>query len=245
MAFRWQLRVPPCGRNRWNVWRSPGRLDGTLKASWRGSMQALQVRSDATITAQAPWGRSRLAGSSAIPLDGAVHLAYDGSSDVVSLQQYAPPHAAHHSYARRYSGQSVQPRDTSAGQTICTKSICWRSPCGDLLAAQTQPASKPPELLGLGGSVSFNGQLQGSMKEPRLTGQLGGENVRYRGHNSAYVFGLELDLSSSGIALRQGRLQTGSQGRVEFDMAVGLRNWSYERENPVSLRVVANRSAGG
>ena len=78
------------------------------------------------------------------------------------------------------------------------------------------------------------------MKEPRLTGQLGGENLRYQ-RTTLRTLRTQLDLGSSGIALRQGRLQTSSQGRVEFDMTVGLRNWSYERENPVSLRVVTNR----
>jgi autotransporter translocation and assembly factor TamB len=99
---------------------------------------------------------------------------------------------------------------------------------------------KTAEPLGLGGSASFNGQLQGSLKEPRLTGQLGGENLRYRG-TTLRTLQTQLDLGSSALALRQGRLQTSSQGRVEFDMTVSLKNWSYERENPVSLRVVANR----
>ena len=105
---------------------------------------------------------------------------------------------------------------------------------------QAQPAANPPEPLGLGGSVSFNGQLQGPMKEPRLTGQLGGENLRYQ-RTTLRSLRTQLDLGASGIALRQGQLQTSSQGHVEFDIAVGLRNWSYAPENPVRLQVAANR----
>jgi hypothetical protein len=56
-----------------------GRLDGTVKASWHGNLQALQVRSDAVITAQAP------AGVWVCLFDGAC-LAYGGDSEVVSLE---------------------------------------------------------------------------------------------------------------------------------------------------------------
>src|SRR6476659_11295680 len=64
-----------------------GRLDGTVKASWHGNLQALQVRSDAVITAQAPAAKRVPANSRAVSLDGAVHLGYEGDSEVVSLQQ--------------------------------------------------------------------------------------------------------------------------------------------------------------
>ncbi len=216
-----------------------GRLDGTVKASWRGSMQALQVRSDAVITAQAPFAKGAPAGSSAIPLDGAVHLAYDGGSDVVSLQRtyLRTPHTTltlEGTLGKRCS-LGIQARSDDLREVDLLALVVRGSADG-----HDQRASKPAEPLGLGGSASFSGQLQGSMNEPRLTGQLGGENVRYRG-TTLRTLRTQLDLGSSGIALRQGRLQTSSQGRVEFDMTVGLRNWSYGRENPVSLRVVANR----
>ena len=216
-----------------------GRLDGTLKASWRGSMQALQVRSDAVITAQAPLAKGAPAGSSAIPLDGAIHLAYDGSSDVVSLQRtyLRTPHTTLtlEGTVGKQCSLGIQARSDDLREVDLLALVARGSADG-----HAQPASKPPEPLGLGGSVSFTGQLQGSMKEPRLTGQLGGENLRYQ-RTTLRTLRTQLDLGSSGIALRQGRLQTSSQGRVEFDMTVGLRNWSYERENPVSLRVVTNR----
>ena len=72
-----------------------GRLDGTVKASWRGSMQALQVSSDAAITAQAPVEQRTAGGRSAIPLNGAVHLAYDGEQRCHIAAAHLPPHAAH------------------------------------------------------------------------------------------------------------------------------------------------------
>ena len=216
-----------------------GRLDGTVKASWHGKLQALQVRSDAVITAQAPAAKRVPASSSAVSLDGAVHLAYDGDSEVVSLE---------HTYL--HTPHTLLALEGTLGKQ-CRLGIQVRSDDlreADQLAlvvresvdAHDRRASKITEPLGLGGSASFNGQVQGSVKEPRLIGQLAGQNVRYRG-TTLSMLRTQLDLSSSVIALRQGRLQTSSQGRVEFDMSVGLKNWSYERENPVSLRIVADR----
>ena len=215
-----------------------GRLDGTVKASWRGSMQALQVSSDAAFTAQAVEQRTA-GGRSAIPLNGAVHLAYDGDNDVISLRRtyLRTPHtsvALEGSLGSR-SSLGIQARSDDLREVDLLALVVRGSAQG-----QAQPAATPPEPLGLGGSVSFNGQLQGPIKEPRLTGQLGGENLRYQ-RTTLRGLRTQLDLRAGGIALRQGQLQTSSQGRVEFDITVGLRNWSYAPENPVRLQVATNR----
>ena len=215
-----------------------GRLDGTVKASWRGSTQALQIRSDATITAQAPVEPGLAGGPTPIPLAGTVHVAYDSSSDVLVLRQtqLRTPHTTltlEGTLGNR-SSLGIQAQADDLHEIDLLALAVWRS-TGD----QTRQVPKRPELLGLGGSVSFNGQLQGPMKELGLTGQLGGENVRYQ-DTTLRRLRAELDLSPSGFALRRGQLQTGSQGNVEFDLAVGLRHWSYGPENPISVQVAAS-----
>src|SRR5206468_773408 len=95
-------------------------------------------------------------------------------------------------------------------------------------------------LLGLGRSISFDGQLQGKVKDPRLTGQVGGENVRYQ-NTTLRALRARLDFASSGIALHEGQIQTSSQGRLEFDITAGLTDWSYTPQSPLRVRVAANK----
>ena len=215
-----------------------GRLDGTVKASWRGNMQGLKIRSDATIAAQAPVDQQTKGGSKAIPLDGTVHLAYDGSNQVISLQNtsFITPHT------------TVRLEGTLGDR--CSLAIQAQSNDlheVDLLMLfvrsswdRSQPLPRSPELFGLGGSVSFDGQLRGRIKQPRLTGQLRGADVQYQEANLRRLQA-QLDLGPSGIALHQGKIQTSSQGSADFDIQVGLQDWSYRPSDLISLRVTANR----
>jgi translocation and assembly module TamB len=71
---------------------------------------------------------------------------------------------------------------------------------------------------------------------------MSGTNLRYQS-TSLPSLRTNVDLSSSGIALRQGELQTGAQGRVRFDAVVGLRDWTYSPQSPLNLRLSANNVA--
>jgi translocation and assembly module TamB len=210
-----------------------GRLDGTVSAGWRGGMESLQVRSDLTIAAQAPLGQ-RPVGPSAIPVEGILHLTYDRTSDVLSLQQ---------TYLRTPQ-TTVRLEGTLSNQSsLGIKAHSGNLHEVDLFALSVRAAaagSDRPDLLGLGGSISFDGQLQGEMKEPRLIGQMDGENVRYQ-KTILRSIRTRLELASSGVALHEGQIQTSSQGRVEFDITAGLKDWSYEPESPINIRMTADK----
>ncbi len=264
-----------------------GRLNATAKANWHGSMQALQVRSDATMAGSQPVKQELAGGSNAIPVNGVVHLAYDGARNILSLQRtyLRTPHTSVN-LDGTLSGQSSvrieansddlhevdvlatvfrlsEPRSQAsrphAGRTRSAPEPSqpagpaqspWLLPraaaegtsgaaAGVGTPAEQQadkPAAARPQLLGLGGSASFSGQLQGTTKAPRLTGQLSGENVSYHGTTLRNVRAI-IDASPSGVALQQGQLQMSSQGSVRFDAAVGLTDWSYQPQNPVTLRL--------
>ncbi len=227
------LRTKPQG----NL-RISGRLDGRVEAAWRGSMENLQVQSDATIAASTPIPPAAGAGANAIPLNAAAHVAYDGRTGVVSLHQTAlhTPHTAlslEGSIGKR-SNLGIQAKSEDLHE-IDVLLLAMRT----ATAPRTTRASPPPQLLGLGGSVSFGGQMLGPMNRPRLTGHLSGANVRYRGA-SLPSLRTNIDLSPSGAALHQGDVQTGARGRLRFDAAVGLRNWAYTPQSPINFRVSAN-----
>jgi translocation and assembly module TamB len=220
-----------------------GRLNGTLEASWRGSMEDLAVRSDATVTGSA--APSPQAGSggtaapvAAIPVDGTVHLAYDGRRQVLSLTD-TTLHTPH-------TGLTV---DGSLGRQASLRLNAQSSDLRevDLLvftlrsAGPAGSATAPvPQLLGLSGSASFSGTIQGSLSAPLATGRVTAANFRLPG--AAFkAFDGNVSLGPSGIAIRQGTLQEGAEGSARFDLSVGLRDWSYSPQSPISLQLAAQR----
>ena len=215
-----------------------GRLDGTIEASWRSALKDLQVRSDDTIAASAPSLRGISTNRNALPVNGDVHVAYDGRNNVVTLENTF----------LRTAHTTVNLEGTLGKQSsiqIQAQSNDLREV--DLLAAgfrgipadRAHPYQKQAPLLGLGGSASFRGQLQGTTNDPRISGQLAGENVWYQGANLR-TLRTQVNLISTSIALHQGELQTISQGTVHFDITAGLRDWSYDRRSAITARVVAN-----
>ncbi len=215
-----------------------GRLDGTIQASWHGSMQDLQIRSDATIVASTPVVRETSTDSSVIPINGAVHLAYNGTTNIMTLERtyLRTPHISVNLDGTMGKQSSVRIKAQSDDlREVDLLMIPFRGSAG----TKTKPAHKSSELLGLGGSASFNGQLQGTTKEPHLAGEISGENIQYQGTTLPNVRA-QLDAGPTGIALHQGQLQTSSQGNAQFDFTAGLRDWSYGPQNPITVKVVAS-----
>ena len=218
-----------------------GRTNGTIQASWRGSMQNLQVHSDATIAAAAPPARGAAANSNQIPVNSSVHVTYDGGTGVLSLEQtyLRAPHTSvtlDGTMGKQSSIRiQVQSDDLREADLLA-------SGIRGALGARKQNALTPPELLGLGGSASFNGQLQGTANAPRLSGRVTGKNIQYHG-TSLGAIAAELEVDPASIALRHGQLQMSSRGSAQFDITAGLTNWSYEPRNPVNLKVVTNNIA--
>jgi translocation and assembly module TamB len=236
------LRTKPQG----NL-RIAGRMDGKVEATWRGSMEDLQVRSDAILAASTPTPGSAGAGTNSIPLNAAVHVAYDGRADVLSLHETAlrTPHAAvslDGSLGNR-SKLGIQAKSDDLHELDVLLLAVRMAAVPRRRAASRGRApfgpTPPPQLLGLGGSASFVGQVQGPIQRFRVTGRLSGANLRYQS-TSVPSLATNVDLSSSGAALHQGDLQTGARGRVRFDAAVGLKDWAYTKKSPINLRISAN-----
>jgi translocation and assembly module TamB len=215
-----------------------GRLSATAEASWRGSLEDLQARSDATVTGAttAPPGTSP--GTTGIPLNAALHLSYDGRRQVLSLTNTTlrTPH-------------TTAGVDGSLGQHA---SLRVNVQSGDLREvdrlvllfrlASSSPSGEPsPQLLGLAGSAGFTGVVQGSLSAPQITGRLTASNLQYAGANFRTVSG-NVSLSPSAAAIHQGSLQeTAAGGAAQFDVSVGLHDWSFTAQSPVAAHVSAQR----
>ncbi|HXJ96088.1 MAG TPA: translocation/assembly module TamB domain-containing protein [Terriglobia bacterium] len=219
-----------------------GRLNGSVQVSWRGSLRDLQVQSDATIAGSLENESAAGSGSHSMPVEGAIHLAYDAGHQAAVL---------HSTYLR--TPQSALNLDGSLGDRshlgIQAHSDDLREV--DLLALILEggapvrsrfSVSQPRQLLGLAGLAAFHGNLTGTLTNPELKGQLSAANLEYSGV-SIRSLRAEVSLSPSGVAFHQGELQGGAKGHAAFDVAVGLEDWSYSPRNPINVRVTADRVA--
>ena len=62
-----------------------GRLNGNAEAVWKGSITNLRAQSDLTVQAHAS-SRSNPSGSE-VPVDGAIHVSYDGPRQAIAFHQ--------------------------------------------------------------------------------------------------------------------------------------------------------------
>ena len=91
--------------------------------------------------------------------------------------------------------------------------------------------------MGLTGTASFNGSVEGSFKSPRLTGTLTAADFQVWGTRwKSLRAPVELDASSA--VLHNGLLKgPRGQGQVELQGHVQLTNWAYQQQNSIGMRI--------
>jgi len=106
--------------------------------------------------------------------------------------------------------------------------------------ASTKEPHAAAQLLGLGGMASFIGTVNGTLENPHFSGAITATNLRV--HN-AHIESLKANIAASpqGVAIHQGDLRYGLQARAAFDASIGLRDWSFTPDQPVELRLNAEK----
>lgn len=210
-----------------------GHIHGVADAAWAGSVKNIKARSDIGLKAVLT---SASAGSTPIPLDGAFHLNYDGSSSVADLTN---------TFVR--TPQTRVDVSGTAGQRL---DLRVRAHAGDLkevdsLAAvfqnagtQTKANPAPASSLDLAGAADVEVFLEGSTSDPRIRGQLKGRSLQV-GNTEWRSLELGLQASQSEISIQNGSLVNAQQGHVNFSVSSALSNWHYLPSSPVNLQLVS------
>ena len=204
-----------------------GTLDGTLQASWTGSVSTLQAHSDLNLHAAA----SPTSGGSNtdVPLDGAIHVTYDGAHDVITLRQtklHLPStNVTADGQVSNRSDLQVQVKADDLHQVVA-------------LASSFQAnASAPPEV---SGSATLNLSVRGSMRQPRIAGQLSANNLRVQGSDWRTVDGA-LDANPSQFTISKATLVNAQRGQASLSASIGLRNWAYLPSNSIKANLSVQR----
>ena len=222
-----------------------GSLNAQLTATWGKTFNDLVAHADAAIgghllevhpnvpsgSAHGNAALSTQTAQAAVLIDGAIHGTYSASNRQLALDN---------SYLRM-----PQTSLTMNGVVSDRSSLAVRLQADDLreveaaadlfrVPAQGQPSSS----LGLAGTASFQGTVQGSTAAPHLTGQLLASNFHVNGSEWKLLRTI-VDASPSAVSLSQGDLEPGGHGRITFDASTGLSKWSFTNMSPVQLDLKA------
>ncbi len=225
-----------------------GRLNAKATASWSATLDDLVAHTDAMIQAQAQRRRANYEEASAaesakagnggetpgsIPVESAIHATYRAKGHEIELDN---------SYLR-----TTQTNLTMNGIVSSHSQLKLHLQANDLREIETitdvfrSPSSNgAPGALGLGGTATFQGTVQGSTATPHLVGQLTAQNLRYNG-TEWKMLRTDVDLSPSQASLQHADLVSESRGRVSFSASTGLANWSFTNTSPIKIQLNASQ----
>jgi len=196
-----------------------GQLNGNAEAEWKGSIANLRAQSDLTVQAHAS-SRSNPSGSE-VPVDGAIHVSYDGLRQAMEF----------HQTSLRIPSATL----TAQGEISNRSNLQVQLAASDLhqLAALVAAfGPNPTTLPALSGSAMLNAVVHGTMKKPTIAGELSAQALQVQGSDWRSVK-FQIQASASEFSIQNGSLINAHQGQAMFSASVALRNWSYEPANAV------------
>jgi translocation and assembly module TamB len=200
-----------------------GTLNGTAEASWKGSVSNLIARSDLSVRAAANNKGNR--GATNVPVDGLIHVTYDGRRNIITL----------HQTTLHIPSTTL----TAEGQVSNHSDLKIQATASDLhqlvaLASALRPSSSPtPEV---SGSAAVNIAVQGSMQRPHIGGQLNAQDLHVQGSDWKRA-DLTLQLDPSQLVISKGSLVSAKRGTASFSGTVGLQNWAYLPSNSIKANL--------
>jgi translocation and assembly module TamB len=208
-----------------------GHADGSVDASWAGSVNNLRALSDVGIQGAI---LNSVGPAPSIPLKGAIHAVYDGRSQTLTLRQSTVQMPASSLVAQgqmsRHSNLSVQLRTSDLHELALLAPALQQASA----AKRNSPSAAAP--LNVSGAATVNALVQGSWQAPQLSAQVAAQNLQFEGSRwSSLRFGVLANPSQ--VALQNGDLVSAQQGRVQFNAKAGLLNWSYLPANPTAATV--------
>ncbi|HEY1659736.1 MAG TPA: translocation/assembly module TamB domain-containing protein [Candidatus Sulfotelmatobacter sp.] len=200
-----------------------GTVNGTAEAAWKGSIANIRAHSDLNVRALATSRKNP--SPSEVPVDGAIHLTYDGPRQALSLRQTT----------LRIPSAVL----TAEGEVSNRSNLQIQFTANDLHQLVGLAYSFIPQegtVPAVSGSATLHATVQGSLKRPTVAAQLGAQNLQVEGSQWKSL-GLQMRANPSRIDIENGSLVAAQRGRATFSANAGLRNWSYQPENIISAHM--------
>jgi translocation and assembly module TamB len=214
-----------------------GVVNAQATASWGKNLDSLVAQADATINGRITGvhanGAVATTQATVIPINSAIHGRYSAGNKQLAFTQ---------SYLR-----TPQTSLTMNGVVSNRSSLALRLQADDLREIETvadlfrsSPPGHPLRPLGLAGTASFDGTVQGSTTDPHLSGKLVASNLHLNG-SQWKVLRTDVELSPSLVSLQHADLEPASRGRIAFDARATLVKWSFSTSNPVEVDLNASQ----
>lgn len=212
-----------------------GTLNGTADAGWKGSISNLRAHSDLTLRASA--SKTPNPSGTEVPVNGAIHMAYDGPRQTISLRDTSLriPSATLTAQGEisNHSSVAVQVAATDLHQLAALASSFGTT-------SGTTSGATPSAPPAISGSANLNAMVTGSLKRPMINGQLSAQNLNVNG-SEWKTARFDLQANPSEFSLRNGSLINAQQGQASFNASVTLRDWSYEAANPIRANLTVQQ----
>lgn len=223
-----------------------GILNATATASWGKSFADLVAHADANVNgslvrqnaepvavnASEQTTAARAAPAGPVPIQGAVHARYTGSTEQLALES---------SYFRTpqttLNLNGTVSKSSSLAIQLHANDLREVEALADLFRSPAPGQTLQP--LGLAGTATFSGFVRGSTAAPHLTGQLNAQNLQFSG-SSWRLLRTTVDASPSNVSLENAELDPASHGRLTFNAGAQLSKWSFSRANPIHVQLNAS-----
>ncbi|MFZ0941787.1 MAG: translocation/assembly module TamB domain-containing protein [Candidatus Sulfotelmatobacter sp.] len=203
-------------------------VDGSVDASWTGSVRDILVRADLALKSASPQAIESLR---AVPVDGTIHATYDARRNVIAFQNTL----------LRIPSATV----SAQGEVSQHSTLRVRANAADLheLARMISAwEGKQAASIEIAGSASLQALMRGSIQQPQLTGQFSSQNLTVQGSEwSTAKFGFQARASQ--ITVRDAVLANAHQGKASLNGGVALKDWSYHPSGLASVRLSVQRIA--
>jgi translocation and assembly module TamB len=219
-----------------------GAMNANFSAAWARSLDTLVANTDATIhgsvnriagsqTGTAPASATAASHSASMPLDGAVHGSYTASNGQIAL---------HDSFLRTpqtsLTMNGVVSNRSSLAINLNASDLREVESIADLFRLPSPGQTLQP--LGIEGTASFTGTVQGSTSTPHLSGELKASNLQLRG-TAWKVLSAGIDATPSLVSIQHGDLEQASRGHFHFSASAELDKWSFSTESPIRAELEA------
>ena len=203
-----------------------GSVGGKVEAAWQGSMANLRAHSDLAVQALAT-SKSNSAGN--LPVNGAIHAAYDGARQTISLRDTT----------LRIPSATLTAQGTISDHSTLRLNVA-ATDLHQLAVLATSFGSPQTRVPPVSGAATLSAVVSGSMKKPTVAAELSAQNLQVEGSQWT-IATVQMHANPSQFTVQSGSLVSAHQGRATFGANVALHNWSYNDTNSLEAHLDVQR----
>jgi translocation and assembly module TamB len=203
-----------------------GLLDGTFDGSWTGDIRKIRASSNFTVRAESESLKTVATNTvTSMPLDGVVHVTYDGIRGTVSLRD-----------SDLHIPSTVVTADGVLGDRSNLQVQTTTRDLHELLALVSAFRPGVSSIPALSGSATVNATVRGSVNKPDISGQFAAQDLKIEGSEwrSAQA---SFEATPSQFEVSNGSLVSALHGGGSFSGAISLDDWSYQPSNAIRANV--------